>query len=130
MCNKLFNVALLFLTIFLTACQATNSKPRPAWINEPGEGAVGSATTHVRGRHFQEELAIARARERLAARLGVEVNSVQTIKEKVVNEKAYVTSTKQTFQEVNKKTVKAHVREIWHDKGRDELWAWVYPVQL
>ena len=106
--------------------QYTN--PRPSWINNPGDGAVGSATTHVRGRHYQEELAIARARERLAARLGIEVSSVQTIKERIVNETAYVTSTKRSFQEVSNKTVKAHVREVWHDKGRDELWVWVYPV--
>ena len=100
----------------------------PAWIDEPGNGAVGSCTTHIRGGHYQEELAISRARERLAARYGVDIASIHTIKEKVVNDRSYVTSKKEILQQVNKTTVKAHVRGIWHDKARDEIWAWVYPV--
>lgn len=111
----------------LSACQQS-VKARPGWINSPGSGAVGSATTHIKGRHYQEELAIARARERLAARYGVEVSSIQTIREKIVNDHAYVSSNKEVLQQINSTEVKAHVREIWHDKSRDVLWAWVYPV--
>ena len=127
MIRSLPPIIFLFIMVSLVGCQG-NHKLRPSWINNPGDGAVGSATTHVRGRHYQEELAIARARERLAARLGIEVSSVQTIKERIANETAYVTSTKQTFQQVSNQTVKAHVREVWHDKGRDVLWVWVYPT--
>jgi len=111
----------------LSACQQ-GVKSSPDWINNPGSGAVGSATTHVKGRHYQEELAIARARERLAARYGVEVSSVLTIREKVVNDHAYVSSNKEVLQQINRTEVKAHVREIWHNTDKDVVWAWVYPV--
>lgn len=114
----------------ITACQSEAVKPvKPDWIGSPGQGAVGSSVTHVKGRHYQEELAIARARERLAARYGVEISSVQTIKEKVVNDKAYVTSTKQIEQAVKSQTVKAQVRETWYDAAHDVIWVWVYPVE-
>ena len=119
---------ILITSLLLGACQSANTKSRPDWINDPGDGAVGSAVTHVSGRHYQEELAISRARARLAARFGVEVSSVQTIREKVVNQRAYVSSERETFQQVSNATVKAHVREIWHDRARDEIWVWVYPV--
>ena len=122
----LSHILIMLTVVFITGCQ--DSKPVPEWVHDPGDGAVGSAVTHIRGRHHQEELAIARARERLAARYGVDVSSVQTIHEKVVNDKAYVTSNKEIFQQVNKATVKAHVREIWYDKSKDEIWAWVYPM--
>lgn len=119
---------LLIISLFsLYACQQT-VKSTPGWITSPGSGAVGSSGTHVKGRHYQEELAIARARERLAARYGVEVSSVQTIREKVVNDHAYVTSDKQIMQQINNTEVKAHVREIWLNREKDVVWAWVYPV--
>lgn len=115
--------------IFIVACQSEAVKPlKPDWISSPGQGAVGSSVTHVKGRHYQEELAIARARERLAARFGVEISSIQTIKERVVNDRAYVTSIKQIEQAVKSQTVKAQVRETWYDAVRDEMWVWVYPV--
>jgi hypothetical protein len=121
-------LAILLCMSLLTAC-STHTKPdQPSWIDNPGDGAVGSSTMHVKGRYYQEELAIARARERLAARYGVEISSIQTIHEKVVNDHAYVTSDKQVLQEISNQTVKAHVRAIWHDKARDEIWVWVYPV--
>ncbi|MCW9014888.1 MAG: hypothetical protein OQL06_14040 [Gammaproteobacteria bacterium] len=118
---------LVAILITLNACD-NSIKPAPSWIHNPGDGAVGSATTHVRGRHYQEELAIGRARERLAARYGVAVNSIQTIRERIVNETAYVTSDKEIHQQIQNAVVKAHVRETWHDKGHDEIWVWVYPV--
>ena len=117
------------LLLLLAACNETREvEPPPAWITDPDDGAVGSAVTHVRGRHAQEELAITRARERLAARYGVELSSVQTITEKVVNENAYVTSLKQIDQSISKREIKAHVRAIWYDASQDVVWAWVYPV--
>lgn len=120
---------IICLACSLIACgnHSTRSDP-PSWIDNPGDGAVGSSTTHVKGRYYQEELAIARARERLAARYGVDISSIQTIHEKIVNDNAYVTSDKRVLQEVNNQTVKAQVRAIWHDKVRDEVWVWVYPV--
>jgi len=124
--NKILPLILLFL---VSACGSESVKPsRPDWINNPDQGAVGSSATHVKGRHYQEELAISRAREKLAAQLGVEISSVQTIKERVINDKAYVTSDKQIDQSIKSKEVKAQVRATWHDTARDELWVWVYPI--
>ena len=119
----------LITLIFIASCQSETVKPvKPGWISSPGRGAVGSSVTHVKGRHYQEELAIARARERLAARYGVEISSVQSIRERVANDKAYVTSVKQIEQAVKSQTVKARVRETWYDAAHDEIWVWVYPV--
>ena len=120
----------LALLIMLTACGSGETLPdEPDWINNPGDGAVGSAVTHVKGRYYQEELAITRARERLAARYGVEVSSVQTVKEKVINDRAYVTSDKQIEQSVKRTTVKAQVRETWYDRPHDVMWVWLYPIE-
>ncbi len=115
--------------ILIAACQSEAVKPaKPDWISSPGQGAVGSSVTHIKGRYYQEELAISRARERLAARYGVEISSVQTIRETVANERTYVTSVKQIEQAVKSSTVRAQVREIWYDTTHDEIWVWVYPV--
>ena len=118
----------IFCLFLIAACQNNNTRSAPDWIKNPGDGAVGSAGMHVQGRYYQEELAIVRARERLAARYGVEISSIQTIKERIVNDRAYVTSDKEVLQQVNKAVVKAQVRETWHDKARDEIWVWVYPI--
>ena len=67
----------LITLLLITACQSEMVRPeQPDWVHNPGQGAVGSSTTHVKGRHYQEELAIARARERLAARYGVEWSTI------------------------------------------------------
>lgn len=117
------------LILSLTACQQNRPDvERPGWINDPQDGAVGSAVTHVRGRHAQEELAITRARERLASRYGVEVSSVQAVTERVINDRAYVTSNKLIDQSIKKTEIKAHVRETWYDAAQDVVWVWVYPV--
>lgn len=118
-----------FIALLLTACAGPGAgSGRPSWIDDPGDGAVGSCPTHAKGRYYQEELAISRARERLAARYGVEISSVQTISERVSNDRAYVTSDKQVLQQIRNQTVKARVRAIWRDELRDEVWVWVYPV--
>lgn len=126
---QLKQIMVFGLTFFmLISCNKEEVQQKPEWVTDPGDGAVGSCKTHVKGRHYQEELAIARARERLAARYGVEVSSVQTIKEKIINDKAYVRSDKEVLQSVKKTVVKAHVRKTWLDKQYDEIWVWVYPV--
>lgn len=126
----MYRILAITLTLLITACGSEPLKPlaQPDWINNPGQGAVGSSTTHVKGRHYQEDLAISRAREKLAAQLGVQISSIQTIKERVVNDKSYVTSDKQIDQSIKNKEVKAYVRATWHDTRSDELWVWVYPV--
>ncbi len=126
----MYRVLSILLFLSLTACQSGPVRPeKPAWISNPEEGAVASSVTHIKGRYYQEELAITRARERLAARYGVEISSIQTISERVANDRSYVTSAKQIEQAINRKSVKAHIRETWYDAGHDEFWVWVYPVQ-
>jgi hypothetical protein len=122
--------ATILITLLAAACSSGVKTPQPpSWINEPGDGAVGSSVTHVKGKYYQEELAIARARERLAARYGVEISSIETISEKVVNDASYVTSNKQIDQKVKAQTVRAKVRERWYDAAHDELWVWMYPIK-
>ncbi|MDC1286381.1 hypothetical protein N8198_00690 [Gammaproteobacteria bacterium] len=102
---------------------------RPDWIDNPGIGVVGSASLHVRGRHAQEELAISRARIRLAARLGVEVDSIQRISEKHANDESSVSSDRPTTQKISNKTVKAYTRALGHDPQRDIGYAWLIPSE-
>lgn len=128
MYKRYSSLFVVLAALLASACQTSQNRSRPEWIDQPGGGTVGSAGMHVRGRHYQEELAIARARSRLAARYGVEVSSVHTLRETVVNERAYVSSTKDTLQQVSRTQVKAQVREIWHDRLRDEIWVWIYPI--
>lgn len=120
---------ILFATLLLSACASPQKRPeRPAWIDNPGNGVSASCTTHVRGRHFQEELAISRAREQLAARYGVTVKMTQNIKEVLVNDSASVTSVKNSEQTIdNGKMVIARVKAKWLNKITDELWVWLVP---
>jgi hypothetical protein len=118
------------LALLISACASTpKPEPPPDWVFNPGDGAVGSAITHVRGRYYQEELAMIRARERLAARYGVEISSVHTVTERVRNDQAYVASDKEIHQRVGKTVVKAQVRATWYDKMKDEVWVWMYPIR-
>ena len=121
------NILLVFILVAIANCAV--AQVRPDWIDNPGTGTVGSAPYHIWGRHAQEELAIARARTRLAARLGVEVNSVQHITEVVDNGQSGVSSTKQTTHKIKSKTVKADTKAMWHDKKRDIVYVWLIQVE-
>jgi len=119
---------MLCIALSQIGCSGSEIKSAPNWINHPGEGVVAFSTTHVKGRYFQEELAISRARERLAARLGVSVSSIQTIQERVTNARVYTTSEKIVGLHVEKQTVRAQLRGIWRDEKRDQVWVWLYPI--
>ncbi|MCK4710930.1 MAG: hypothetical protein KAU21_20110 [Gammaproteobacteria bacterium] len=123
-------IIISLLCLFAVACQSGNNKNSgtPGWIQNPKDGAVGSCPTHVMGRHHQEELAIARARTRLAARYGVTVDQIRDIKEHVNNDSYSVTADTVSKLVIKNKEVKAHVRNVWYDRQRDVIWAWVYPV--
>jgi len=124
-------IIISFLCLLAISCQSGDVKKasQPGWIENPKDGAVGSCPTHVMGRHHQEELAIARARARLAARYGVTVDQVKNVSELVQNDSYSVTSATVSQLVIKNKEVKAHVRKIWYDRGRDTVWAWVYPVK-
>lgn len=121
---KFFSIALLALSV--SAC--VSQQVKPDWVDNPGNGTSASAVTHILGKHQQEELAITRARERMAARYGVEVSSVHQTHEVVLNDKMYVTSDKKIQQVIKSQTIKTRVREKWHNKTTDEVWIWLYPI--
>ena len=124
------HLLITLLCLFTFACQSGNTKSaQPAWIENPQDGAVSSCTTHVQGRQAQEELAISRARARLAARMGVTVEQVSVTHEKVVNDAANVSKETMTRETIKNNTVKARVRETWYDRKNDTIWVWLYPVK-
>jgi len=100
----------------------------PSWIENPGDGAVGSSVTHVKGRHYQEQLAVSRARQQLAARQGVDVEYVQMSTEKVTNDTAFTNVKRVGSEEVSTKTVKAKVVEKWLHPTTREVFVLVVPV--
>jgi len=124
-------ISILTFVIFFVGCATQHVKnERPEWIDNPGTGVSASCTTHVRGRHFQEDLAISRAREQLAARYGVTVKMTQNIKEVVMNDSSSVTSVKNSEQKIdNSKMVIARVKAKWLDARSDELWVWLVPAR-
>lgn len=126
--KKIVISLICFLAI---ACQsdAVKKNARPGWISNPQQGAVGSCATHLMGRHAQEEVAIALARTRLAASMGVTVDHIQTIDLSAGNMVSNVSLDSTTQQVIKNKTVKAHVKAIWYDQPRDTIWAWLYPVK-
>lgn len=121
------------LIALLIGCQnqpvahQTVSPQMPAWIDNPGEGVVGSSVTHVKGRHFQEQLAISRARQQLAARQGVEVEYVQMSTETVTNETASSKVTRVGSEEVSTKSVKAKVVDKWMNPITREVFVLIVP---
>jgi hypothetical protein len=133
MLKKMINFFLLLLLTlafyFIAPFNILKAEEKPFWIDNPGDGSVGSSPLHVRGRHAQEELAISRARTRLASRLGVEVTSINEIQESVINNNSYITAQRNTVEKIENKIVKATVRAVWHDRVRDIFYAWVYPIK-
>jgi hypothetical protein len=120
---------LVFFSLLVCSIATGIAADRPDWIDNPQLGAVGSAGTNIRGQNAQEELAVSRARIRLAARLGVKVSAIQQIVEVVENESGSVSSIRESTQTISNKTVKAYVRARWHDLTRDVVYVWMFPVE-
>lgn len=127
-------IGVIIATAFLTACggigpeRQVRFEPRPAWINDPGDGVSASAGFHVRGEQAQEELAITRARDEYAKRYGVLVTSEHLTSQLVMGERATSVSAKEIREEVNQKEVKASVRAKWKDPDNGVLWVWLVPA--
>lgn len=100
---------------------------RPAWIDNPGDGVSASAAIHVRGRAAQEELAISRAREELAKRQGVKVDSLNNIQQQYASGRLSTVTDKQIQETVTGIEVKSLVKAKWVDPGSGTLWVWVIP---
>jgi len=114
-------------SMFLISCTTTSVKHgQPEWLMNPGNGVVASCGFHIKGHYAQQECAIQRGRERLAAREGVEVSSISYLNTKVRNENASVSMDKETLEKVNKVTVKARVKDRYYDAQRDEYYVWMF----
>jgi hypothetical protein len=109
------------------AVEQPNEGGRPAWIDNPGDGVSASAGVHVRGRVAQEELAVTRAREELAKRMGVTISSQSLTEQRVTNERLASTSNKQIQETVSGAEVKAVVKAKWLEPGSQVLWVWLLP---
>ena len=112
-----------------TSDAPAESAPRPAWIDNPGDGVSASATFHVRGKQAQEELAVMRAREEFAKRYGVKISSDHDVQQTTVNERTSSVSEKSIREEVRDADVKAVVKEKWTDPANGSLWIWLVPSQ-
>jgi hypothetical protein len=102
-----------------------DSSARPAWIDNPGNGASASAGMHVRGKAAQEELAVMRAREEYAKRYGVAIESEQGFSTTVENGRASTVAAHVSHEETHQSDVKAVVKAKWRDPETDVLWVWV-----
>ena len=123
----------LFMAM-LVGCQSqpvqqTIAQPAlPDWVLNPGDGAVGSSVVHVKGVHYQKQLAVSRARQELAARQGVDVEYIQMSSETVTNEHAYTKVKRVGSEEVATKTVRAKITQTWRNPNTREIFVLVVPV--
>jgi hypothetical protein len=119
-------------SIGLAGCVTVGKKEtssRPTWISEPGDGVSAAAGEHINGRVAQEELAIARARDELARRMGVRVSNVMNSQLTLVGQTAVSSAQSQSTQQVTGAEVKAAVRAKWFDANSGLLWVWLVPVK-
>lgn len=123
------------LAALLAACgggtrgNVARSDGRPAWIDEPGDGVSAAAGEHIRGPVAQEELAIARARDELARRLGVRVSNQMSTELRVAGQNAVSSSQSVSTQSVSGTEVSASLRAKWRDPSSGMLWVWLVPTK-
>ena len=118
----------------LSGCATFPGKPsmsegRPKWIDNPGDGASASAGIHAMGRNAQEELAVSRAREELAKRMGVTIGSEHEFLEVADRLSSSTSAIKTVREEVKDREVKAVVKRKWVDPATGTLWVWVAPAR-
>lgn len=124
--NTALAAALLITVLLQYGCAGARVQDgAPAWIMNPGNGVVASCGFNIKGRYAQEECALQRARERLAAQQGVEISSVSYLSERVHNDASSVSLNKETVEKVSGVTVKARIRDTWYDAQRDEYYVWL-----
>lgn len=124
--NTALTAALLSTVLLQYGCAGVKvQEGAPVWIMNPGSGVVASCGFNIKGRYAQEQCALMRARERLAAQQGVEISSVSYLSERVRNDASSVSLNKETMEKVSAKTVKARIRDTWYDAQRDEYYVWL-----
>lgn len=133
------SIIIVFLAVFLTGAITTGcatvsgnntisaSSARPDWIDHPGEGVSASAAFHVKGRAAQEELAVSRAREELAKRQGVLIDSQNNIQQQYASERLSTVTDKQIQETVTGIEIKSQIKAKWFDPETEILWVWVVP---
>lgn len=127
-------LAVLLTLTLATGCATSPGKPaeperpRPAWIDRPGDGVSASAGMHVQGERAQEELAVSRAREEFAKRYGVSISSEHDILQTATAGRSVTTAEKLTHESMKDNQVRAVIREKWLDPKTGVLWVWVVPL--
>ena len=118
------------LAVFVSGCAIPEQSDSgmPAWINNPGNGVVGSAGFNVNGKVAQEEAAVLRARTAYANGLGVSIISGQRATTEVKNDRASFVANGETIQTTNQKDVQVVIKARWHDVTNDTLWVWMVPT--
>lgn len=117
---------LLLAILLLAACaQKSINNGVPNWLYGSETGVVASCGFHIGGHYQQQECAVQRARERLAAQQGVTVSSVSVLSERVANDSSAVNMNKDIVTEVKNQTVKARIKEHYYDVQRDEYYVWM-----
>ena len=119
---------LLCVLSFVVACaQQPLINAVPDWLYNPPEGVVTSCGFNIYGRYQQEECAIQRGRERLAAEKGVSIDSIAVMKERIVNGYESVSMNKETTSTTTDTIIKARVKAFYYDVPRDEYYVWMVP---
>ena len=123
----------VFLLSALTACmpkqQEVKKSGPPCWIEDAGSGAVGQSVTHIKGVQYQKELAYTHAIGQLATQGGVTVSSDKEVVEHVANNRASTVFDGKTVTKVDAVKLKVELRDSWHDKNKDIVYVWAYPVE-
>ncbi len=121
--------SLLLATVLaagLSGCaQKGMNNGQPNWLYGAETGVVASCGFHIKGHYYQQECAVQRARERLAAQQGVTVSSISVLNQSVANDRSSVRMNKEVISEVKQKTVKARVKDNYYDVQRDEYYVWM-----
>ena len=113
------------LILALTACSSAPEILLPNWIDNPGKHqAVGNCGSHALGKQKQKECAMSRARLELAARQGIEIQSMSVMTEQANNLHSSSQLNQQTVQEINSK-IKTRLVDSYLDRGQDILWVLV-----
>ena len=120
---------LVGLIVSLISCAGTelNSFTRPDWIDTSGDCVVSSAAVHVKGQDYQKELVRFRARVSLAARQGVEVDSITNVEERASNHSAHSQMSRNSQEKITAKEVKAKVVAEWRNPVSRSLWIKMCP---
>jgi len=85
---------------------------------------VGTCGSHALGKQKQKECAMSRARLELAARQGIEIQSMSVMTEQANNLHSSSQLNQQTVQEINGK-IKTRLVDSYLDRGQDILWVLV-----